>query len=64
MAIKELNHGIKIMKWSGTGKQPAFIFAKGWTLYGHLILRLRGYKPHLTIFGELLKKDIKRITQK
>ena len=61
MTIKRFKHGIKLMKWSGTGKYPAYIFAKGWTLRGKLILRLKGYKPRLTIFGWIYAKDIVRI---
>ena len=61
MSIKELKHGIKLMKWSGVNKTPAYIVEKGWTLRGKLILRLRGYKPKLTIFGWVVTKDIKRI---
>jgi hypothetical protein len=57
--IKEFKHKIKLMKWSRTNDSPAFIFAKARTIRGYLILRLRGYYPHITIFGKVLRKDFK-----
>ena len=57
--IKEFRYGIKLMKWSRSYRgDPAWIFAKAWTFRGYLILRFRGYKPHMTIFGKVLRKDI------
>jgi len=53
--------GIKLLKWSRAYKaQPSWIFAKSETFYGYVLLRLRGYKPHRTLFGEVLKKEITR----
>ena len=57
-----LKYDIKVMKWSGTGTRPAIIFANSSNWYGNLMLRLRGYKPHLTIFGTVFQKGITRIT--
>jgi hypothetical protein len=56
--VKELKHGIKLMKWKRRKGNKAWILAKGWTLRGHIMLRLRGYKPHDSLFGEVLKKEL------
>ena len=61
--IKEFSHGIKLMKWSRSYRgESAWIFAKAWTFRGYIILRCKGYKPHLTIFGKVLKKDIVKLS--
>tara|TARA_R110002096_G_scaffold54377_1_gene140311 strand:- start:640 stop:843 length:204 start_codon:yes stop_codon:yes gene_type:complete len=56
--IHELRHGIKLMKWSRKNGRPAWIFAKGWTVRGWATLWLRGYRPHQTMFGTVMRKDI------
>tara|TARA_R110000803_G_C11824081_1_gene302344 strand:- start:250 stop:426 length:177 start_codon:yes stop_codon:yes gene_type:complete len=57
--IKEFKYGIKLMKWQKTKRAKAYIFAQAWTWRGYIILRLRGYYPHQTLFGKILRKDIK-----
>lgn len=57
-SIKEFNHGIKLFKWHRYNGKNAWIFANSSTFTGYLILRFRGYRPHLTACGKILRKDI------
>ena len=56
--VKYLKQGIKIMVRGGCQKDGlAYILANPPTVRGYIILRLRGYKVHTTIFGNVLRKD-------
>ena len=46
------------MKWREFVDEKEWIFAKSATITGYVILRLRGYKPHVTMFGEVLRKNL------
>lgn len=64
MSIKVLKHGIKLMKWRRRKNTNAWVFAKAWTLRGYIVLRLRGYRPHPTVFGMVLRKDLVKTSNK
>ncbi len=56
--IKRISKGIRLMKWREFVGEKEWIFAKSSTITGYIILRLRGYKPHMTMFGEVLRKNL------
>lgn len=59
MSVKKLKHGISMMKWNRRHNgDTAWILAKSVTLRGHIILMLRGYSMHNTLFGWVMRKDI------
>ncbi len=37
-----------------------YIFARADNFIGKLVLRMKGYKPHDTLFGKVMKKTILR----
>lgn len=63
IVVKWIKHDIGLTKLSicREGDTP-YIFAKAWTFKGYLILLTRGYKRHKTIFGNVMMKEITRIT--
>ena len=56
--IKRIGKGISLMKWREFTDEKKFIFAKSATIIGYIILRLRGYKPHTTMLGDVLRKNL------
>jgi hypothetical protein len=53
-----LKHDIRIMKWDRARNERPWVFAKAHTFRGGLILWLRGYRPHETAFGTVMRKDL------
>lgn len=39
-------------------KRRVCIFAKGETILETVVLLCRGYKPHMTLFGYVMKKEV------
>tara|TARA_R100000951_G_scaffold97898_1_gene87710 strand:- start:566 stop:742 length:177 start_codon:yes stop_codon:yes gene_type:complete len=57
--IHEFKYKTQMMRWSRFKGRKPWIFAKTKSIRGYIALRLRGYYPHQTIFGKVLRKDCK-----
>jgi len=60
--MRTIGRGIRLMRWPREPRENgSWIFAKAPTWFGRYLLRRRGYVTHETLFGPVMRKDVRRL---
>ena len=56
--MRRISCGIMLMKWQRTQNNRIYLFASASKMVGILVLYSKGYKPHKTSFGTVMRKVV------